>query len=346
MTGAAMPRRGGVRDVARAAGVSVSTVTNVLNYPARVAAPTRLRVEQAMIQVGYVRSGPARQLRGLPSRLIGSVTLDQGNPFYAVLNRGVEDRLDDDGCMLLACSTDMRAEREARILRMLEEQSVRGILITPISDDTVDVVKISRRGTPIVIIDSRRGTLDVCSAGVDHVAGGRLVGQHLTGLGHRRIAVLSFAVQVGPAADRVQGLREAVAAEGLDPEGALLEIRMPYGELHDAARAAVDTMLQADDVPTAVMCVNDMCAVSIVQALQHRNVRVPDDISVTGYDDLPFLTDMQPALTTVRRPIRTLGRAAADLLLAETEEDHTHREVLFQPSLVVRRSTAAPPPRR
>ena len=342
MAGPALPQRGGVRDVARAAGVSVSTVTNVLNNPSRVAAPTRERVEQAMLQVGYVRSGPARQLRGLPSRIIGSVTLDQSNPFYAVLNRAIEDRLDEDGCMLLACSTDLRPEREKRILEMLEEQSVRGILITPIDDDYSVLAKISRRGTPIVIIDSRRGALDVCSAGVDHVVGGRLVGEHLVGLGHRRIAFVSFDVQPGPVLDRLDGLRQAIVAAGVDPVEALIDVRVPDGEMHKATMDAVDAILSADHVPTAVACVNDVCAVGIVRALQHHGVQVPGDISVVGYDDLPFATDIHPALTTVRRPVQTLGRAAAELLLAEGSTAHLHREVLFRPSLVIRQSTAEP----
>jgi LacI family transcriptional regulator len=331
-----------VREVARAANVSVSTVTNVLNYPSRVAAPTRRRVEQAMLEVGYVRSGPARQLRGLPSRIVGSVTLDQANPFYAVLNRAIEDRLDDEGCMLLACSTDMRVDREQRVLQMLEEQSVRGILITPISGEFSELATISRRGTPIVIIDSRRGALDVCSAGVDHVIGGRLVGEHLLGLGHRRIALVSYEVQVGPVADRLAGLGQALAAEQMDPAKALLDVRMPNDEIHNIAGAAVDAILDSEDVPTAVACANDVCAVNIVRALQRRGVQVPEDMSVTGYDDLPLAADMQPSLTTVKRPVQALGRAAVELLLAEGSEDHLHREVLFRPSLVVRQSTAEP----
>jgi LacI family transcriptional regulator len=326
-----------MRDVARAAGVSVSTVANVLNNPAVVAEPTRRRVEDAMETVAFVRSGPARQLRGLPSRLVGSVTLDQANPFYAELNRGIEDRLDEAGCMLLACSTDVRPDRELRILQLLEEQSPRGIVITPTGDNLAQLAAISRRGTPVVLLDAAQGALQLCAVGVDHVLGGALAGEHLVALGHRRIAFLSATSDVGPVLDRRAGLRRALAGAGV---AAPVEVHIPSAGFFDGTDAAIASVLSLADPPTAVVCLNDIAAVAVIRALHGRGLRVPEDMSVVGYDDLPFVAHLHPPLTTVRRPIRHLGRVAADLLLGEGSPVHRHQEVVFDPELVVRSSTA------
>jgi LacI family transcriptional regulator len=326
-----------MRDVARAAGVSISTVANVLNNPAVVADATRQRVEAAMAAIGFVRSGPARQLRGFPSRLVGSVTLDQANPFYAELNRGIEDRLDEAGCLVLACSTDVRPDKELRILRLLEEQSPRGIIVTPTGENLEELEAIGRRGTPVVLLDASRGALDLCAVTVDHVSGGRLAGEHLLGLGHRCIAFLSAAWDVPPVRDRLAGLRHALTGSGAAPP---IEVRMPPGDLFCGTESAVSALLALDPPPSAVVCLNDVAAVTLVRALERRGLRVPADVSVMGYDDVPFAAHVRPALTTIRRPIRDLGRAAADLLLAEGIPTHRHEELLFQPELMPRATTA------
>lgn len=340
-------RRTSMREVARAAGVSVSTVANVLSRPSIVAPDTRRRVEQAIRGVGYVPNGPARQLRGLPSPIVGSIILDLANPFYAELNRGIEDRLADAGCLLLACSTDQHPGKERRLLGLLQEQAVRGIVISPADPDPTPLLEVSHRGTPVVLIDHARRRLDLCAVSVDHVLGGRLVAEHLTSLGHRRIAYLGGTVDPDPVAGRHQGLRRALAAAGLDTDQALVDIRMALHPppLADAAVAAVERILAARPRPTAVVCVNDTAALGLLGGLHAAGVRVPADISVVGYDDLPFAARLAPPLTTVNQPKYQLGRTAAELLLDEARTDHRHREVRFQPSLVVRASTAPPPVR-
>jgi len=339
------PRRIGMREVARVAGVSVSTVANVLSRPTIVAPETRRRVEQAIRGVGYVPSGPARQLRGVPSPLVGSLILDLANPFYAELNRGIEDRLAEAGCLLLACSTDQQPGKEQRILRLLQEQAVRGIIVAPASPDPTPLLEVSRRGTPVVLIDQPRGRLDLCSVAVDHTLGGRLAAEHLISLGHRRIAYLGGTVDPDPVAERREGLRLALAAAGLDTRRSLVDIRMALHPppLAHAAEAAVEQILAARPRPTAVVCVNDTAALGLLGGLQAAGLRVPADMSVVGYDDLPFAARLAPPLTTVNQPKYELGRAAADLLLDEARPDHTHRGIRFQPSLVVRASTAPPP---
>lgn len=343
-------RRTSMREVARLAGVSVSTVANVLNRPRVVAEETRRRVEDAMVGLGYVRSGPARQLRGLPSPLVGSITLDVANPFYAELNRGIEDRLAEDGCLLLACSTDLNGTKEKRLLTLLEEQGVRGVIITPVDEDPSALVEIARRGTPVVLLDHPRGELDLCSVSVDSRTGGALAAEHLIGLGHRRLAFVRGTVKARPVLERRAGVRDALAAAGLDPGRALLDVELTVQPppLVEAANAAVAAILADPDPPTGIICINDSAALGVLGGLEQAGLRVPADISVVGYDDLPFASRLAPPLTTVDQPKYQMGQAAADLLLDESRRDgsgrgHTHREIRFSPSLVVRSSTAAPP---
>ncbi|MGN9908814.1 LacI family DNA-binding transcriptional regulator [Phytohabitans sp. LJ34] len=145
-----------MREVARAAGVSVSTVANVLSRPSIVAPETRRRVEEAIDGVGYVPHGPARQLRGLPSPIVGSITLDLANPFYAEVNRGAEDKLAEAGCLLLTCSTDLRAAKEKQLLDLLQTQAVRGIIISPLEPDPRELLRVVERGTPVVSCGTTR----------------------------------------------------------------------------------------------------------------------------------------------------------------------------------------------
>ncbi|MEJ3750323.1 LacI family DNA-binding transcriptional regulator [Actinomycetes bacterium KLBMP 9797] len=337
--------RGGMREVARAAGVSVSTVANVLSRPSIVAPATRHRVEQAIRSIGYVPNGPARQLRGLPSPIVGSVILDLANPFYAELNRGIEDRLAEAGCLVLACSTDLRPAKEQQVLDLLHEQAVRGIIISPIAPDPAALLRNGRRGTPVVLVDHPRGRLDLCAVAVDDLLGGQLATEHLLSLGHRRIAYLGGEVNPGPVARRRDGMRQALAAAGLEPDQTLLDIRMALHPppLVTAAAAAAARILAATPRPTAVVCLNDTAALGLLDGLHAAGVRVPEEMSVIGYDDLQFARRLAPPLTTICQPKYELGHTAADLLLDEARPGHTHKEITFQPSLVVRASTAPPP---
>lgn len=337
------PRRAGMREVAHAAGVSVSTVANVLSRPSIVADGTRQRVEQAMVRLGYVPNGPARVLKGLPSMIVGSVVVDLSNPFYAELNRGMEDRLAEAGCLVLACSTDLRVDKETRLLSLLEEQAVRGVIIAPVDANLTRVRELSRRGTPVVLVDHPRGRADLCAVAVDDVLGGRLAAEHLLSLGHRRLAFLGGAVDTVPVQRRRRAVREALIDAHLNPDDALLDVRIAVHPvpLAQAAAQAAERILAARPRPTAVVCLNDTAALGLLRGMAAAGARVPADISIVGHDDLQFAATLSPGLTTVSRPTYRLGHAAADLLLHEAQPGHTHREILFQPTLVVRASTAA-----
>ncbi len=320
----------------------MSTVSNVLNNPAVVAPPTRLRVEAAMDRVGYVRNGAARQLRGAPSTVVGCVLLDTANAYYAAVARGAEDRLAEAGCVLVRCSSDVDAGREERFLRMLEEQGVRGILVSPAGERLERFERLARRGVPVVLLDLPRGRSELCAVTVDNVTGGELAARHLRELGHRRIAFVRTEPAIRTIRDRSAGIRRALAGHGTGAGGApgFIEVPVASGPLAAVAREATDALLALSPRPTGVLCVNDMTALAVLRGLRRAGVRVPAEMSVVGYDDLDFTSELSPALTTVRQPAYRLGHAAADLLLTEGAPGHTHRECVFLPELVVRDSTA------
>lgn len=340
-------RRGGLREVAHAAGVSLSTVSNVLNNPQIVAEETRRRVEEAMVGVGFVRNRAARQLRGSPSTVVGCIVLDVSNPYFAELARGMEDRLAEEDCVLVLSSTDVDPERQARQLRTLEELGVLGVMVSPAAGPLDPLVETARRGTPVVLVDHPAGGLPLCAAAVDHERGGVLAARQLLDAGHRRLVFVREALDVHSTAARVEGARRAVREAGLDPRSALAEIRLQrHGSsgLIENAQEIVGELLAIRPRPTGVLCFNDITAIGVLRGLSRSGVAVPEQMSVVGYDDVPFAAQLSPPLTTVRQPTYELGRAAATMLLAERQPGHRHGESLFAPQLAVRGTVAAPDP--
>lgn len=332
-------RRRSIRDVASLAGVSVGTVSNVLNNPELVAESTRDRVHRAIEDLGFVRNGSARQLRAGKSRSVGAIVLDVANPFFTEVTRGIEDRLREENCLLVLCNSDDSLEKEAHYLGVLEEQRVRGVLITPASRDVSRLEHMRRMGTAVVLLDRTSPTPDLCSVGVDDVRGGELAGEHLLGLGHRQIAFLNGPRSIRQCADRRRGLRKAVRNAGLDPDRVIEEITVSSLNA-EGGEAAIAPMLRRSSPPPAMFCVNDLTALGVLRALLRRGLSVPDDVAVVGYDDVEFAAMLSTPLTSVRQPKYRLGQAAAELLLAEADEaGHRHEQRLFQPELVVRESS-------
>jgi LacI family transcriptional regulator len=331
----------GMKDVASLAGVAVGTVSNVLNHPDLVRPLTRARVEAAMEQLGFIPNGSARQLRAGRSRCLGLVVLDVTNPFFTEVARGVEDYAQAAGYAVILCNSDEADDKERRYLRVLEEQRVRGILITPVHGRAPELRRIRERGTPVVLLD-RPGSAGQCSVAVDDRRGGEIAVSHLLGLGHRRIALVNGPVAIRQCADRRRGALRAVEQAGLDPADVLTEVTVPAMNAR-AGAAAADELLGGPK-PTAVFCTNDMLALGLLRRLGQAGVAVPGDLAVVGYDDIEFAADAAVPLTSVRQPKYQLGRAAAELLLDEADrpDQHEHRRFVFKPELVARASSGAP----
>ena len=332
-----------IREVAALAGVSVGTVSNVLNRPGVVAEPTRSRVQQAIKSLGFIRNESARQLRAGRSRIIGLVVLDVANPFFTDVARGVEDEASESGLAVILCNSDDQQAKESGYLELLEEHRVQGILITPVSGADERLTLLQRRGTPVVLVDSRSPSGGQCSVSVDDVLGGDLAVSHLLEAGHKRIAFVGGPMSIRQVADRRDGaLRALERANGTGAGLHVMEtpaLNVSAGQQAGAALAE----FPAGTRPTAVFCANDLLALGVLQEMTARRIRVPESIALVGYDDIDFAASAAVPLSSVRQPRHQLGRSAAQLLIDETlgGQAHQHRQVIFQPELVIRQSSQA-----
>ncbi|MGW7093248.1 LacI family DNA-binding transcriptional regulator [Streptomyces sp. NPDC054874] len=339
-----MARSVGIKDVARAAGVSVGTVSNVINRPDTVGPDTRSRVLSAIDRLGYVRSESARQLRAGRSRIMGLLVLDMGNPFFVDVARGAERAAREAGLGVMVCNSAQSPGEEAEYLALFAEQRVRGVLLTPADATGRNIAAFRRHDIPFVLVDRVAEGTTECSVSVDDVAGGTLAVRHLLDAGHRSIAYVSGPPGFNQVRDRRTGALAALAEAGLGP-GALREL--PTERLDVAAgRDAGARLLGLSDRPTAVFCANDLLALGVLQSLFAAGVSVPGDLALVGYDDIEFAAAAAVPLTSVRQPAATMGALAAGLLLEETgagaaDVPHEHRRVVLQPELVVRRSSLA-----
>jgi LacI family transcriptional regulator len=330
-----------IKEVARRAGVSIGTVSAVLNRPELVAPTTRQRVLDAIRELGYVRNDSARALRSGHSRTVAVVVLDVANPFFTDVVRGVESALNGSDFMVIICNSGEDPARERRHLDQLEAQRVRGVLITPVDREAGERLdRLAQGGIPVVLVDRGAGDPGRCSVAVDDVLGGRLAAEHLIELGHDRLAFVGGPMTIPQVTDRHAGASAVVErATGTR----LRAFEMPalttaYGRT--AGQQIAD--LPADVRPTAVFCANDLLALGVLQEMTLRGLKVPGDVAIVGYDDIEYAAAAAVPLSSVAQPRERLGRTATELLFDEINEgaDHRHRQVLFAPELVVRESSA------
>lgn len=331
-----------VRDVAALAGVSVGTVSNVLNRPDKVSPAAVQRVQDAIDKLGFVRNDAARQLRAGRSHSFGLIVLDAGNPFFSDLARGAEDRAADDGLSILLGNSGNDARRESAYLDLFETQRVSGVLISPFGEQVVRLERLRDRGIPAVLVDrAARGT-SFSSVSVDDVSGGRIAAQHLLDIGRRRLAFVGGPRTIRQVADRLFGAENAVSTV----PNAVMEV-IPTSDLTvlEGRRAGAEIAARpAGARPDGIFCANDLVAVGVLQGLGILGgVRVPDEIALIGYDDIAFAQATVVPLSSVRQPSGLIGRTGLELLLAEAAEGPPTepKHIVYQPELVVRASTSA-----
>jgi len=329
-----------IRDVAQRAGVSVGTVSNVLNRPDEVSVDSVERVTRAIDELGYVRNDAARKLRAGVSTTVGFVVLDGQNPFYNDVVRGAEDEATRHGIAILYGNTDEDPRREKQYIDLFEEQQVRGLLIAPYGDVTARLQKLRVRGIAAVLVDRFSGDGRFSSVSVDSVAGGRLAVEHLIDLGRRRIAFVGGPFDMRQVTDRLAGAR--AAAENADGHIDLEVIATTAMTVEEGVAAGARIVARPRaEWPDAVFASNDLLALGLLQSLViGRRLLVPDEIALIGFDDNPFAAAAAVPLSSIRQPSRMIGRTALRILLEEaTDQGSIARQTVFPPELVVRAST-------
>jgi LacI family transcriptional regulator len=329
-----------IREVAERAEVSLGTVSNVLNRPELVAEDTRVRVLAAIDELGFVRNSAARQLRGIKSAAIALIVLDFDNPFFTEVARGVEHAAAEADHLVILASSGTAPSREDQALRLLEEQRVAGILMSPAtSTPSPRLREIRSHGTPIVLLDRHRRRRDQCSVAVNDTSGGKQVAEHLLALGHKSIGLINGPRALKPCAERRDGLFQVLATHGIEVAAAH-EIEKDTMTI-EAGEAAMLELLGQPHPPSAVFCGNDLLAIGAERAALGHRLRIPEDVAIVGYDDIRFAATSLVPLTSVRNPAYELGYQAAKLLIEEATDDahHRHQNVLLEPELIIRAST-------
>ncbi|MFF0345711.1 LacI family DNA-binding transcriptional regulator [Kribbella sp. NPDC004875] len=327
-----------IKEVAQRAGVSVGTVSNFLNRPGIVAPATRKRVQDSIDALGFVRNEAARHLRAGRSRTVGLVVLDVANPFFTALAEGAEALASEHDTVVMLCNSKTDPVREGHHLDQLEQQRVLGILITPFDSNDPRLTALVDRGTPVVLVD-RTADRGLCSVSVDDQLGGRLAGTHLIESGHRRIAFVGGPFTMQQVKDRKAGITAvAAAAAGVDLQHHEVDV---MGVVEGRAIGERIAALPVRSRPTAAFLANDLLALGFLQAMAVAGLRLPQDMAIVGYDDIDFARAAAVPLSSVRQPADLLGRSAMELLQEEVEsaEHHRHRQVIFQPDLIVRESS-------
>jgi LacI family transcriptional regulator len=336
-----MPRKVTVADIARKAGVSIMTVSRVINHKGDVSPATRRRVQQIVDRMHYRPSGIARSLVTRQSGTVGLVIPDVSNPFFADVALGAEHVAGAEGYNIYLCNTEEDPQRELTVVYSLEEKRVDGVVLFS-RLDAGQLAGVVERHPAVVLInrqmpDSAKAPA-IGSVRLDDVLGGRLAVRHLLLRGHRAIGWLAGPPTSYSGRNRTKGYHESLAEAGL-PANAALEYPCPPTVA--GGQATARELLQAHPEVTALFCFNDLVAVGALQACAELGRSVPGDIAVCGYDDIPLAALVTPSLTTCRTPRYELGAEAMRLLLTRIRGTAKARqEIVLQPQLVIR--TSAP----
>lgn len=330
-----------IKDVAHEAGVSIATVSHVVNGTRRVSAGLTERVLAAMEKLDYRPNGLARSLRLGQTRTLGLLIPDNSNQFFAEMARSIEDTGYRHGYSVILCNSDRNVQKQRAYVRLLVDKHVDGIAFISSGESVEDIRYLTREGVAVVIVDRDQPGVAADVVLIDNERAGYEATRHLIGLQHRRIACISGPAGVAPSAERIEGYRRALqeAGIGYDPE---LVIPGDFGL--DSGEHAADVLWGMDRRPTAIFACNDMMAIGAMYGLRTHDLDVPADLSVVGIDDIALSRAVYPALTTMSHPKIEMGRIATELLIRRIEEPTPGVEpqrVVLTATLVRRDSCAA-----
>jgi LacI family transcriptional regulator len=331
-----------IKEVARRARVSVGTVSNILSGTSAVSSELRERVERAIAELNYHPNHIARSLKSRRSHTLAILVSDITNPFFPLVVRGAEDAARKLGYSLTIFNTDDSLEREREVFSLLRMRRVDGILVvvTPESGQGKHIPETIEAGIPVVCLDRVPENTRVDSVLVDNVKGARICVRHLTGMGHRRIAVISGPRKLQTARDRVAGYREALREAGVPFESALL--REGDFRFESGYRLAKDLCL-LHPRPTAIFALNCLMGMGAYKAIQELSLEMPGEMALAVFDDVPGNDLLRPRVTVVSQPAYELGHRATNLLIERVGRkgsDEGPLTLLLEPELKIGQSTA------
>ncbi len=331
-----------IQDVAKRAGVSISTVSRVLNGTARVNSEVKARVEAAIEELAYRPSRAARSLRTNHSTIIGLLVTDIQNPFFLGLIKGVEDVAQRRGYSMILCNSDENPQREQQYLGVLGDERVAGIIIVPTREQVRGLNRFHEHNIPIVALDRRIKDSSIDAVLTDNITGAREAVAHLIQNGYRRIGAILGRKTITTGRDRLEGYRLALRDAGI-PHDPRLERHGDFNER--SGRQGARELLELDPPIDALFVGSNLMTVGALDVLHERGLHVPDDIAVIGYDEMPWTALGALSLTTVIQPTYELGSAAAERLFQRMQKPaaQTRQEIILSQTLRIRGSSA---PRR
>ncbi len=330
-------RQPSIKDIARLAQVSHSTVSRALQGSPLVNAETAEKIRQIARESGYRASAVARGLVTKRTRTIGLVVTTVADPFASEVVSGLEQAANDRGYAVFLAESNAEPEREKKVVQSFAERRVDGIVVTSSRVGALYLPLLSEMEVPIVLVNNQHPGAFVHSVMIGNVEGSRAAARHLVELGHRRIAYLGDQYGYQSDTERFAGYREALDAAGI--------LFLPELVVHgdgkpEAAMTAMESLLALPEPPTAVCCYNDMSALGALRSIRLKGLRVPEDISVVGFDDLFLASYTEPPLTTVRQPMRRMGQMAMESLCSLMSGTESEIRIRVDAELIVRESTA------
>lgn len=326
-----------IQDVAARAGVAPITVSRVLNNSGYVSTATRKRVEAAAKALNYVPNSLASSLRSNRTYILAMLLADISNPFWTTVARGVEDVASEHGFSVILCNTDERAEKQEEYLAVMLRRRVDGFLLVPTTAATESIQMIHQQNVPVVILDRHVPMLAVDTVQGDNFGSAYQLTQHLVALGHRRIAILAGPQHISTSAERVAGVERAINDAGLTVDATLV----CYGEYSiESGYTMAQKILHQQ--PTAIVGGNNFITIGIGRLLQEQFIKVPDDISVVCFDDVPVSWGSDPFLTVAVQPAYEIGQRATELLLKRIQEPQAPIQAIKLPVEIIIRDSTGP----
>ena len=331
-----------LKHIADELGISINTASRALNAKPDVSPATRERVVETARRMSYVPNGLARSLIKGRTRTVGLVIDDVSNPIFGMLIRGAEDTARSQGYSVILSNTDGSGDLESQAVRILRSKRVDGMLIHPMQVSYDHLMELKAAGIPLVLLNRHIDALDVDYVINNNLSGAYQAVTHLLSLGHRRIAHVTGPLQISSVQERLAGYRKGLEEVGLPFDRDLVV----HGRLDmEEGYRATEALLGQHPEITAFFLYSDLLAIGALKALRCRGYRVPEDVSLVGYDDIVFAELLEVPLTTVRQPIYEIGRRGMEVLLElvqEPEAERIRQHVVLEPQLVVRRSTCSP----
>jgi LacI family transcriptional regulator len=325
-----------MKAVAEKANVSTTTVSHVINKTRFVSPDKEERVLEAIKELDYQPNGLARSFRKKRTKTIGLIIPDNTNPYFAEVARGIEDACYERGYSVILCNSDRKMEKEINYLELLMEKGVDGIAFVSVGDDKKATDIFGKKRVPKVLLDREIPGLQIDSVLVDNQLGGYLATEYLIKLGHRRIACITGPSKLSSSLEREVGYNNALRNSDIILDKLLIQ----SGTFHsDSGYEGVRKLLTKDNPPTAIFACNDLIAIGAMYGANEMGYKVPEDISIIGFDDISLASFMTPRLTTITQPKYEIGKTAAGLLIERIKNrDLPLRKELFKPVLTIRDS--------